>query len=445
MAALSVAERAVISGLPNAWREHKLPDDLPLLVHHREQELTDELRSKLSEVTGKLRTKWHHTHPCQNDRIAAIQRANASGVFSCDVTAGEIFTDFPEMSKMATIAYYTKTLGNKLKPQQIVPTESLVKQRDEHKQSLNAMDRYFGGLLQPLWPVFLPRRIESAADRAAAAENLLALRTDFAAALPPAKAAAEVYKSGEKRLHAINSTRAIRAIGLKPDPKKLDLASTDESYLAGSESQAISEHQTSIATIDAALAIGVARLTTALSLEEPEPEVILSDAEDDPDAEIALKETSGTGSPDRLLEALIVMRAGSQFIPLLGREFAVFTSLYRLCKPEGNPPPLLHEVVGRSRVLVKLMNQAYEALRLGRYPYAHVEGEMSISRYLMPQIPDARRVQGVGVACNNLLQGYSALYGRIMADLSQRAEQIEGDMGLSPLDSSDSTSPPPAL
>jgi Zn-dependent protease with chaperone function len=433
VAALGIAENAVVSGLGHAWREHKLPDDLPLYVRYREQELTDEARAKLNEVTAKLRTRWHHTHPSASDRIAAIKRENARGVFECDVSAAQIFTDFPEMSKMATIAFYTKMFGKRLKPQQIVPTESLVKIRDERKQSRSAMDRYFCGLLHPLWPVFLPRRIEPAVDRAAAAEKLLSLRNDFAQTLPAAKPAVESYEAAEKKLATIAAARSIRSAGLKPDPKKLQIGSVDERDMRAIESQAIAEQQSASTAIDAALAIGISRLVTALSLVEPEAPVELPD-NDEEFGEISLKDAAGEGSEDRLLEGLTTMRAAAELIPQIGRDFGMYSAVYRQCKPEGNPQSLLHDIVSRSHALTKLLNRTYEALGTGRYPYKHVEGEMSIARYLMPRIPNPRQVQSVGATCNSLLSGYSALYARIMADLSQRAEQIEADMGLPPLD-----------
>src|SRR5205809_4633377 len=108
---LAVASQAAMSDLESAWRERRLCDDLPALVHAREHDMPADLRNAICEGQAKGSTGWFDTHPCAVDRIQRVKQMASSGVFNIDAPATILFRNFNDLARRSTVAFYHAALG----------------------------------------------------------------------------------------------------------------------------------------------------------------------------------------------------------------------------------------------------------------------------------------------------------------------------------------------
>lgn len=117
------------AGLESAYMEmrtslnlnKRLPDNLPRFLARHERKLPDFKRTKLENTIGLERTRVFDTHPSPADRIRAARKAAASGIFSLDVPATALFSNFDAVARQVTLLHYSEDLGLPLEILKLVP------------------------------------------------------------------------------------------------------------------------------------------------------------------------------------------------------------------------------------------------------------------------------------------------------------------------------------
>ena len=93
--------------MQKTWRSSfRVPDNIPRLVGHHAERITEAQRTKLAAECMAGRTGWLDTHPSHADRIAAARRAGEPGLIADDAPAAELFANFAVLSRFVTLAHY---------------------------------------------------------------------------------------------------------------------------------------------------------------------------------------------------------------------------------------------------------------------------------------------------------------------------------------------------
>lgn len=433
---IQLASQAAFSDLSDAWREQRLADDLPLLIQSRQQEMPEEVKLTVTKAARDGKTGWFDSHPCDNDRIRSLRKENAPGLFEYAAPATEMFKDYDDLARRATVALYHAQLGGAVKPQNLVPTSSLVQQRGKARETFGSLKRYFQDLVHPARPVFLERSITSVANPEAAAELLLDLRSQFAAGVPDAKAAAEQFGQAEERLFDLTRYQTLQAAGIKKlNPTDFKLLRGDDEELNRATRDATQLRDRAKSTLDAVLGIGAQRLELALAIESARREVTAAPpaASEDDFGEYNLT-APAAGSADTLRDVLFAMQGAAPFVETLRRETIVLGAMLSRCKADKNPEQLIRMVMASSRKLSTTMVQIQQAMKDVRYPFTSPDQTLTLSQYVIKQVPGPEAVIDVYRTSESVIEGLFGAYGRILSELCRQGEAIETDLGLPPLD-----------
>lgn len=444
---LNVGSQAAFNDLEAAWRERRLCDDLPQLIRAREADLPEELRKLVCHGARPDKTGWFDTHPCDSERLASVRRENAPGIFrGAEAPASVLFKDFAALSRWATVAFYRSAIDRKLKPENLIPTESLVESRGKKKESYASLTRYFQGLIDPVRPAFFDSATTPPRDADTAAELIFAGRTALTDAAPTAVLAARRFAEADQALAAVARIRALWRAGVsRVDAKSFGLPGNGTG--AEADVQAVERHATAMveaarAALDSALAPAMARLRAALDLEKltaaeankgSTPGSTGSEDDADDFGEYDLADEPEAGSGDRLVDALRLLRATSGGIERLRQQYYAFGALLSQVSPGQNSEELVAEVISLSRKTSEQMMETHGLLRGTLYPYEHAERGASVARYALEHVPPPEEVVAVYHAAEAMIEAVYSLYMRVLADLANRAEQAESSLGLPPL------------
>jgi hypothetical protein len=95
-----------------AWLSNiVLPDYLPGLILQHDSQMPAETREKIADRVGLQRADLLSTHPASGDRIGCARRAAEPGVFSLEVPARELFSNFDVLAQQVTLLHYTDDLA----------------------------------------------------------------------------------------------------------------------------------------------------------------------------------------------------------------------------------------------------------------------------------------------------------------------------------------------
>ena len=435
---LALASQAAFGDLDAAWRERRLCDNLPSLIRNREKDMPPEVRKKFLEATGTSTTGWFDSHPADPDRVRAVEREAAPGIFKLKAPASILFRDFDELSRRATVAFYFQAIGPEFRPQNIVATEEIVAASTKRREDVTAMRRYFCDLLHPVRPVF-PERFDTKGtgvrDPAAAAEQLLALRSNLCALAPDAADAVKAWDKADDRLVALERLRELITAGVrlpKVDLKELGLARLGENEVQAGLREVAGERDAARQKLDRVLAGGMERLSLALSLEKslaaaaPAAPTRAPSTEDSYD----LADQAAPGSDDRLLDALRVLREAASDVESLRRHFNLLGMVLSQVQPGQNPQSLIDTVLWHSRKCSDLLRCVHGILRGAAYPYSHAHKQVSVAQYAATSLPPAEEPVDVFKASDSAVDAVYSLYVRLISDLSARAEKVEESLGL---------------
>lgn len=126
LATLAVAMEQAGRILRDGWRKtHRLPDNLPELLHRVHDGLAPHVIAATDSTLGLERTAWSHTHPCPAERIRRARRAQAPGLLCDDRPASALFERFDVPARQVTELYYTDEMRLPVGPESLVPLDPL--------------------------------------------------------------------------------------------------------------------------------------------------------------------------------------------------------------------------------------------------------------------------------------------------------------------------------
>ena len=81
----------------------------PYLLQH-EASLPADVKQRITDRLGLVRTKIFDSHPSDADRIRQARRAGEPGVFHLQLPATILFSNFEAVSKQVTLLHYSDDL-----------------------------------------------------------------------------------------------------------------------------------------------------------------------------------------------------------------------------------------------------------------------------------------------------------------------------------------------
>jgi Zn-dependent protease with chaperone function len=334
---LEIAFQTTMNDVDIAWRERRLPDDLPLYLRNRETAIPEGLRKVATAAIEKIKGRWFHTHPTDLQRIERIRRENAAGIFTIDAPTSAIFSDPKELSRLVTIQFYQKFVGKFLKPEHLYLTEDISAKHEARREQHGSLQRYFQGLIDPGRPIFPEQGLTLPTDPDELAANVMQGRSQMEERRAEAVAAARSYKEADGTLIRVVQGRALRDAGVDFKPASLKMTRADWPELDALEQRARADLQTARNFLEPFLRGQMRRMQTAIATaatpaEEAAPEPEESDESD----EIQLAEKK-VGPEERIRAALRVISQAAEALERLRWRFIELDVLLPRLRPDGNP------------------------------------------------------------------------------------------------------------
>lgn len=130
-----------------AWREGKLVDDLPASVHVRLDALKQrEWEDIALELDADDETRYWHSHPADQARIANAEALQATGLFLEERPARQLFEDFPSLARRVTTHYYEQ-MGLSFGERNLIGVQQLWKLNRLDDVVSEAWARYTNGMI----------------------------------------------------------------------------------------------------------------------------------------------------------------------------------------------------------------------------------------------------------------------------------------------------------
>lgn len=436
--ALSVATKMAFSDLNDAWRERRLCDDLPALICAREQSMPAEVRQTIRKQADERKTKWFDSHPSDSARRAAAEARNEPGLFKIDAPARVLFGDFAALCRIASMTFYKTQIGEAFTAQKLVTTQKMVQSHAQQRQTFTALQRFFRNLIDSERMVFPAMPGTAPQDRAAAGEQLLALRSKLCELEPFARDATEACGKATRRATLLTLARELRTAGIRKcgakDPS-IDLMSNDA--LEHDLKKTAAARDAAGTPIDRALAVCMQRLELALALsrpaplEAPEPADVAPE-EDFGEYDLAAPAPAGTG--DSQLDAIMVLRRTHASITVLRGHALSLNVLLRRIKPMDNSRALADAILWHASKALALLHELFNEMAGAVYPYSVDGRAVPLNRYLINALPPKDEIGAIAKVAISAVDAYFGLYMRLMSDLAHRAEKMETELGLPPLD-----------
>jgi len=422
LAELDVAERAIQVEMNESWKDGKLPDNFPMVVAAKGDDLPDRLRTMLRESSDAGSTGLFHTHPSCAARVARAKKESADGVFHVAGPASQLFGGFEGLCKAVTLMFYRDCISEKITPANLMATDALIARRAQARRAKQSADRFFRGALSSVRPIRIdPFSRQRTDDDAVNIERIKRARTALANS---ESVIGKLYGQYARATDTVSATRAIEELAnakVKISPSALDLKSKsvtqvgEERVLA---ERSIEQSQEQIAKIEAVIQIRLEAALGLLSSERITTRVkgwrqLRARAQ-------TLLETLAVfdrsrGSLDSLRHEQLALRAMTN---LLADNAELWSE--QLLAPAGRIAIKQHGALTDLRMTLSNHN----------YPFSHGDGRLTLAGYAIGTMPSRGEIFEVTLTVERALDRMNSLYNRIMGELAQIAEATEAAMGL---------------
>lgn len=126
-----------------AWRENRLPKSLPQLAHQRTLSLSQEEQQTAWASVLETKTSLAATHPSDASRIQAANALNLDGIFSSDLPATVLFTNYDSLCEECSVRFYQHQAGLDMDDAVMVDNTELTQKADKQRQEQEALTKFF--------------------------------------------------------------------------------------------------------------------------------------------------------------------------------------------------------------------------------------------------------------------------------------------------------------
>lgn len=422
---LNRAARGADFDMHLAWQQKRLSDNYPALIAANVDQVNKRMLDEMAEELRKMETSIWDTHPCPNERVQAVNEENPSGVYTVQLPPTALFKNFNKLCQRTTIAWYRSMLGPKLKKENLVPSDKIIKEAKNRQENWLAWLRYFQGLLFPLRPMVLTSdEVRSIPEDEVqhAKESVMRLRRALFKGLNDSEKAYEKFHEHEDTKIRANRALVLIDCGIRIDAESFGFSHGSRGAVKEALRTAIEKQQALAPQLERFEALQKKRLITALSF---------------------LK-TRGIGEriPNRAEKLKLVM----EIISVGQTMMQALPSLVALNEDVNGFFWLLNTGIGpedseefAERVIGKLDQVKYQVqdirhiTRDEKFPFEHARGSVTIAKFIFDDSPGIKEIGDALVTAEMVIDRTASLYYRLMEELSGIATEIESTFGLPPL------------
>jgi Zn-dependent protease with chaperone function len=413
---LSVASDGAFSDLARAWNERKLCDDLPALILHNAHDMPEKLRTKLAAAVEERKTGWFDTHPADRDRIASAARENTPGLFTSEMPARVLFTDFGALSREASQALYREMLGSHFDQAAFVPTDHLHSAQAGELAWQQALRRMFQDRLTLVRPLHVfPYAAAIEVDRETLAAQLMAARARMNEMLEGMADAVERIGKADEELIRIRNARGLLAAGFQKTPQG------DTAGLNAASAEALGERRDADAQFEALEQVATERLAAAIALARSSEVAATAQISSDELAQV-----------DRVVIALQAFASACPAIVELRDQYLSVAALLTTLNQNSGNEPLITAIRAACSSITAQMKSVSDGLGGAAYPFDHAKAGLNLAEFVIDGIPPSDDLGAVFSKGEAVLDRAFGIYSRGMGCVAHLTERIETSLGLAP-------------
>jgi Zn-dependent protease with chaperone function len=417
------------SDLDRSWKCNQLPENLPVMIAARSQQLFSKIQGDMESVFVESgRAGLFSTHPSLHSRIESVRREVIEGAFSCDAPATALFSNFKMVANAVTLTFYREVVGLPVQSKNLVKSEELIARHDAAIEDTKALLRYFQRCYSARRPMMLG--LESLAAPAKPREALEVLRKARAKFEQSCQAYGKLYDSlRETGQHLGRLREALSCFragyrGIDKLSFRIKVGRREEIEAAiVQESRALSANAERVDSMNKLLAT---RMRTSLQLMAV--------------PEVAAKLPNGTALVDEVNRILPVLNR-FETIAILWIEMrdendllvTLLDKKYSHDSEDELPPTINGAITTHASAVRMKLEDMLSGLELTDYPFEHADGRVSVAKYLMPNSTIGQKPEDVCRAAMATFDRAKTLHNRMLSRIAAAAELVERVAGLKPM------------
>ena len=409
-----------ISDLSESYRERRLVDDFFSLVTYRAEHFPEDVRQKMNDEQMQTKTGWFDTHPSDADRIANVKRENSPGLLQIEAPASVLFQDFSATCRAETKKFYQRQLSQEIPDSNLVPLENLVARQKAAEEEDKAVDRVLAGLYHFFYAIPFP---DALVPTKSSASDLLTeiqlLRERIPNYHPTHSEALTRLTNNFNLLQEARLAETLLQSKMTIGAKIFSQPMTNLTQVKAVRETAIEEKREVHESLKPILKDFADRICLPLQLLS-----IPSVTEKIPDADRLWNESQSLITKYKELrdcrDDLLSAYDGRQLI----------RNLFMQLQMGGSQETLVPCLMRASEQGVTTLNSLQDKLQSVEYPFDHVEKELTVSKYLIEELPQKENPFAVeGILSYAAEQGL-LLSSRVIGRLCVIVETVETALGL---------------
>ena len=424
MMLLNVGWQGAQGDLSDFYHEGRLVDNLPRLILVNIEKFPPELNQKLDALITESKTGLFDDHPADSERIASAKAEQTPGVFHSNLPATVLFQDFDACAKNVSWDLYCEVLGPGIMPSSLHPIDSLLARQEREKVSQEAQNRFFLGAFNILRPLRLPSTwLAEPKDPAQVQESLATARTQMQTRIEPYRQSLAAFDEADTRALEARQARAVFSASLWPKPGQFKTSFSSRSEAEHHRDRAYVEQSRLTPQMELYEDAAGQRLFAALTLLHNH--YVAGQIENS--AELQRDSQS-------LMAVVSVLITNTDTLLELRNMNASLSLLLEGIDGNEKNQTLIGEILDLMRrihpQLIAIRSQCDRLV----YPFDHADGQITVSRYVLPHPPDSEDLGGIYNGAGHLLSSLANLYLRSVGRLCEIAEMVEAERGFEPLE-----------
>ncbi|HEY0551282.1 MAG TPA: M48 family metallopeptidase [Verrucomicrobiae bacterium] len=415
MQILNVATQVAYEDVRQSWANHRLPENLTLLIDHKAASLPADVHQKISSAAASAKTGWFDTHPCDADRIRAARSLNEAGVFRLTDSATQLFANFGELSKAVTRHQYEKEFELEFTEQNLMPAEEILRESAANTEADSMVRKFYGGVNIILCPLLSEDALPKVTDEPGALSQWSEAQKRMDSLRDAAEKASAACVEQQGRLLDLTTANYLTGAGFQLEPGSFGLP--DDAKSTGAQEAA------AIAAMD--------QSNYAISgyLASVEPFVLALRERVSLALQLALMRNMTSAEAVSEIQALTrLLAAVAAQIPRLhqiGSRLRGFSVLAQNRAGHSDPAEVDKKVEQLTGELETFTGEIQRGLAAFAYPFAHARGQLTVAEYARSEKLPTDKWDRVYVDANAHLDRLFTLHYRLVGKILAHADAAE--------------------
>lgn len=218
--------------LARAWRERRLPDNLPAYIRHLALAIPPENQAQIHADALARTTGTFDTHPADAEREQAARNAALPGILDIEEPAADLFNDFHDLCRSITREHYARLLGAEPEASRLEATATATAAIDDEVSTQRVVVAYAPALGDPSlripWP---PIELDPLPDLSSLHATIAASRSILDSVGDSLSSPIESRNRARSSERRVAVARALSAAAIRWKPDALGLPSADPEVL----------------------------------------------------------------------------------------------------------------------------------------------------------------------------------------------------------------------